>query len=78
MEFLNAIRSIRRKTFIEATIKASFREAGLYPLNPNLVLSKLKTVDRPLTPPIVEPMLTQSPPTPFTPKSIDFFARNFI
>jgi hypothetical protein len=37
VEFLNAIQLIRRKTFTETTIKASFREAGLYPLNPDLV-----------------------------------------
>ena len=78
VEFLNAIQLIRRKTFTETTIKASFREAGLYPLNPDLVLSKLKTVDRPSTPSTIESMFAQSPPTPFTPKSIDFFARNFI
>ena len=78
VEFLNAIQLICCKTFIEIMIKASFYEAGLYPLNPDLVLSKLKTVDRPSTPPTIEPMFAQSPPTPFTPKSIDFFVRNFI
>ena len=78
VEFLNAIRSIRRKTFTEATIKASFRKAGLYLLNSNLVLLKLKTVNRPLTPLIIKPILAQSPLTLFTPKSINFFIRNFI
>ena len=41
MEFLYLIPNVRKRTFKKATIKAVFAETGLYPFNPEKVLSKL-------------------------------------
>ncbi len=41
-EFLNAIDSIRAKTFKKNTILLSWRKSGIFPYNPNVVLTKLR------------------------------------
>ena len=41
-EFLNAIDSIRAKTFKKNTILSSWRKSGIFPYNPNVVLTKLR------------------------------------
>ena len=53
IEFLAAIKSIRQLTFKSSSIKSSFRQTGLVPYNPSVVLNKLReTISlRPTTPP---------------------------
>ena len=41
MEFLYLIPNVRKRIFKEIIIKAAFIETGLYPFNPEKVLSKL-------------------------------------
>jgi hypothetical protein len=41
MEFLYLIPDVRKRIFKKAIIKAAFAETGLYPFNPEKVLSKL-------------------------------------
>src|ERR1700733_1381199 len=40
-DFLQELDTIRRQTFKRSTILSSFRETGLVPFNPNVVLDKL-------------------------------------
>ena len=41
LEFLAAIKTIRKQTFKYQTIKSAFRATGIWPLNPNIVIDKL-------------------------------------
>lgn len=50
-KFLQALRSIQRKTFKSSTIKHAFAKIGLYPYNLDIILEKLQEIDnRPTTP----------------------------
>ena len=42
VEFLHAIKSIREKTFKGKSIRAGFRETGLIPYNPEIVIKKMR------------------------------------
>ena len=46
MEFLEALGSIRAKTFKTSTILSVFKKTGLYPYNPAKVLDKLQTQEK--------------------------------
>ena len=50
VKFLNAIHSIRVQTFKRSTIIHSFKNSGLIPFNPLIVLQKIKLPNRPSTP----------------------------
>ena len=52
-EFLTALGSVREQTFKRTTILSAFRQTGLIPFNPDIVLSKLPatTPSPPSTPP---------------------------
>ena len=41
LEFLAALTSIREQTFKKTTVLSAFRQTGLIPFNPEIVLSKL-------------------------------------
>ena len=48
LEFLAALTSIREQTFKKTTVLSAFRQTGLIPFNPEIVLSKLnKPMSRP-------------------------------
>ncbi|KAF2193282.1 hypothetical protein K469DRAFT_447321, partial [Zopfia rhizophila CBS 207.26] len=41
VEFLHAIQDVRKKAYKPGTIQSAFKQAGLWPYNPSIVLSKL-------------------------------------
>lgn len=45
VEFLAALESVRRRTFKKRTIERGWREAGLIPYNPGIVLNKIRDDD---------------------------------
>ena len=63
--FLRDLPSIRTQTFKKITIKHAFKEAGMWPVNTQIVLDKMSKYIRELTP---EPILPTLPPpqTPHT------------
>jgi len=65
VEFLHCIYWIRKQAFKPATIKSAFRKTGIWPLNADVVIDQLPTVDvrraTPTPPPTAAPV---SPPTP--------------
>jgi DDE superfamily endonuclease len=68
LEFLGAIKSIREMTFKKASILAGFRECGIVPYNPAIVLEKIKEYLPPPPPPPLDQPSTPSkaqiwPPT---------------
>ena len=69
LEFFAALSSIRKQTFKRTTILSAFRQTGLIPFNPNIVLSKLPatTPSPPSTPPPATPEL---PTVPLTIRSL--------
>ena len=82
MEFLAALPEIRKKTFKRSTIQSAWRQSGLIPYNPRIVLDKILhlatpepegTPEHPTTP---EPPTTPSqthhspPPIPLTARSM--------
>lgn len=72
LEFLAAIHGIRQSTFKTNTIRTAFRECGLIPYNPQIVLEKIKEYQpppsiRPSTPPETE---FQPPMTPQTAQAL--------
>jgi hypothetical protein len=76
LKFITAIQSIRKMTFKRGSILAGFRECGLVPYNPAIVLQKVKDYQapsdlnpspRPSTPPEASIL---SPTTPFTARSL--------
>ncbi|KAF2191718.1 hypothetical protein K469DRAFT_654839 [Zopfia rhizophila CBS 207.26] len=78
VEFLHAIQDVRKKAYKPGTIQLAFKQAGLWPYDPSIVLLKLKTVDQPQTPlpPLLEAVL--SPPTPYKAWQLDEFARKHM
>jgi DDE superfamily endonuclease len=50
LEFLAAIGSIRQQTFKKNSILSSFRECGLVPFNPSIVLAKVQEYEAPVDP----------------------------
>ena len=58
MEFLNAIHGVRMNAFKHSTIIASFKETGIVPFNPSIVINKCPL---PLPPPPARP---STPPQP--------------
>ena len=50
LKFLNAFTSFRKKAFKTSTILSAWREVGLFPFNPAMVLDKLPPIDRATTP----------------------------
>jgi len=66
VEFLAEISTIRNKTFKTSTVKASWRETGLIPWNPAIIVEKFRArvVPPPTTPPPPEP------PSDYTPKQL--------
>lgn len=81
VEFLQAIKSIRAKTFKRDTIISAWRKAGLWPINLEIVLSKLPlpSQTRPATPP---PSFTStialSPPTPYKAHEIEAYSKDHL
>ena len=53
IDFLSIFQDMRLKTFTKSTILAAFRNTGLVPYNPNVVISKIEAQSRqrPTTPP---------------------------
>ena len=79
VEFLHAIESIRSKTFKRSTIRSAWRQSGLIPLAPEVVLQKIRrrqtpppSPERPKTPP---PGTIPRVPTPTTVRSTVRFAK---
>jgi hypothetical protein len=77
VEFLHAIKKIRKATFKINTIQSSWKKSGLWPIDSEVVLSKLKTVDRPASPLADDAASNRSgsPPTPINAFEIAEFAR---
>ena len=63
LEFLHVIKSMRKEAFKQSTIKSAFRKSGIWPLNARIVLDKLPTVDRPVTPLLLAEVIPLSPAT---------------
>ena len=65
LEFLGFIQQIRKQAFKESTIRSAFRETGIMPFNPSIILEKLRS-RRATTPP--DQTASQSSPfsTPLT------------
>ena len=65
VEFLHALHSIREQTFNKNIILSAFRETGLLPFDPEIVLERLRELEAPtrLTTPSPSP---SSPHTPLT------------
>jgi DDE superfamily endonuclease len=76
LEFLAAIGSIRQQTFKKNSILSSFRECGLVPYRPHVVLAKVWEYEAPSdrrrleTPPILDPWLNLEPTTPMTERAL--------
>jgi DDE superfamily endonuclease/Tc5 transposase DNA-binding domain len=77
LEFLAAIQAIRDLTLKKSSILAGFRECGLFPRNPAIVIEKVKDyqpldapppLNRPSTPPSAE---IWPPTTPLTTQSLE-------
>jgi hypothetical protein len=64
--FLNDLEGIRAKTLTEKTIMSAWAKSGIFPLDPEVVLKKMKTYSDPLPddelPPHHEPFF-QTPKT---------------
>jgi len=76
LEFLAAIGSIRQQTFKKHSILSSFRECGLVPFQPGIVLAKVREFEAPRdprrlsTPPPDLPGFTPEPITPMTDRAL--------
>ena len=75
LEFLSAITAIRKKTFKYTTILSAFRQTGLIPFNPEIVLDKLNAgseseLEPPYTPRAVTPGPSEPPTIPLTIRSL--------
>ncbi|KAF2194150.1 hypothetical protein K469DRAFT_709657 [Zopfia rhizophila CBS 207.26] len=65
VKFLHYIYRIRKQAFKPATIKSAFKKTGIWPLNGDIVIDRLPTVDvRRATPPPPPTTIPVSPPTP--------------
>ena len=71
LEFLTALGSVREQTFKRTTILSTFRQTGLIPFNPNIVLSILPatTPSPPSTPPPAD-CTPELPTVPLTIRSL--------
>jgi len=80
VEFFTAIESIRMQTFKPTTILSAFRETGLWPFNPDVVLNKLQPITVPLRQhtPIPGPQLDDPPSTPTTLCSLKYHADSLV
>ena len=67
LDFLSIFQRMRNQTFTSSTILSSFRNTGLVPYNPNVVIRKLEEIQtrRPATPPppLSAPLLARTPRT---------------
>ena len=67
LDFLSIFQNMRNQTFTSTTILASFRNTGLVPYNPEVVLRKVEAIQtrRPATPPPLPsaPLLARTPST---------------
>ena len=75
LEFLSAITAIRKKTFKYTTILSAFRQTGLIPFNPEIVLDELNAdseseLEPPYTPRAVTPGPSEPPTIPLTIRSL--------
>lgn len=70
LDFLAAYTQAHSETFQTKTIQSSFRGAGLVPLDPDHVLSKLNISLRTPTPPLTRPSSRSSQFSPKTPKTV--------
>ncbi|KAF2189448.1 hypothetical protein K469DRAFT_700638 [Zopfia rhizophila CBS 207.26] len=74
VEFLYYIHWIRKQAFKPATIKSAFKKTGIWPLNGDIVIDRLLTVDvRRATPPPPSTTIPVSPPTPVS--AVDILAK---
>ena len=66
LDFLAAFQKIRAQTFMESTIRSAWKNTGLIPYNPQVVLSKIAAIQnstRPVTPPYQPPVFARTPRT---------------
>jgi len=80
VEFLHCIKDMRKDAFKRSTIQSAFKKSGIWPLNASIVLDKLPTIDRPVTPlpsalQIPDPA---TPPTPVTALQVELFTRKHL
>ena len=78
LEFLNAFNDFRAKAFQSTTIRSAWRQTGLIPYNPALVLDKVREAHPPAPPRPVTPPSTKSyefEPLQRTPHTIRELAR---
>jgi hypothetical protein len=80
VEFLHTIKSMRKDAFKTSTIISAFRLSGIWPINAQIVLSKLRTIDRPVTPEMEEEEddIPDTPQTPVTTEEIIHFTRKHL
>ena len=62
LEFLNAFNDFRAKAFKSTTIRSAWRQTGLIPYNPVLVLDKVREAHPPAPPRPATPSPTSSSP----------------
>jgi len=76
LEFLAAITSIRAATFKTSTIQSASKKTGLYPFNPEVVISSMREYRSPT--PLATPTAASTPlvHTPYTPRALESFAYN--
>ena len=74
LEFLAALSSIREQTFKRTTVLSAFRQTGLIPFNPDIVLSKLPRAATTPSPPSTPPA-NHTPELSTVPLSIRSFKR---
>ncbi|KAF1940488.1 hypothetical protein EJ02DRAFT_467328 [Clathrospora elynae] len=69
---------MRKDAFKTSTIISAFKQSGIWPLNAQVVLEKLRSIDRPVTLPVDEPSLPSTPSTPVTTTEIVQFTRHHL
>lgn len=77
LDFFATFNQIRKRTFTESNVKNAFKNTGLVPFNPKMVINKVLTMQqskqRPTTPPEAAPWWTRSNhlfKSPKTPKGL--------
>jgi gamma-glutamylcysteine synthetase len=78
VEFLAAIRQIRQKAFKRTTIIHAWRDTGLVPYNPEVVLSKIRVKQVTPPPKETESITREGFPTPRTPRSLAKIGKQLI
>ena len=66
LDFLTAFQTIRTQTFTKSTICSAWKNTGLIPYNPSVVLSKIEAIQasiHPITPPHQAPVFARTPHT---------------